>query len=98
MEDKERKLLAAIILACCLCVLAVIGLTLTERFKTRRQNVAETSGQTMMVLSNGMLRFKNQDCAYSIIVDTDTARRYLVIEDADNQVHITNLEQPVVDS
>ena len=100
MEEKDwkhitRKLLAAILLSCSLCCLGVIGIILSDRSSASGQETYSSSGQTMMVMSNGTLRLKNQICAYTIVVDTDTARRYLIIEGDENQISVTNLEQPV---
>ena len=95
MEEKERKLLAVIILVCCLCLLVVVIAVMSENIDMRKQEETESPGQTLMVMSNGTLNLAGQSCAYSIVVDTDTARRYLIIEDSSDSLRVTPLEQPV---
>ena len=93
MEKIERKMLAVILLSCSVCFLVVIGWHIWETTNTvREENIPV--GQTMVVMSRGTLHLSEQECAYTIVADTDTARRYLIIEDADNKILITSLELP----
>ena len=93
MESRERKLIAAVLLACSVSLLIMIGCGLFSDC-TDSHAAEDDTGQTIVTMSTGTLKLKGGECDYSIIVDTDTARRYLVVESEDG-VRITNLEQPV---
>ena len=91
MGKREKRFFGAVIFVCAVGILIIV--LLASNRGCYQQSIAEKPrlGQTMVVMSAGVLNTPELSCTYTIIADTDTARRYLILDNS-GQLTVTPLE------